>query len=532
TLAVLLGAALVFSMAGFAAAKSDGLAIEINEVVNDDFPIVRASLTVADSTGLAIPSLSASDFEVLEDGQAVPARDVQVEINDNNPLDLVLVVDISTRTDSLDSVQLATLALADQMLPDDQFALMQFADVAGVLQGFTGDPDALKVAVTRLEEGGNFSAIYEAVTEAITMAQSIPDRRAAVIVFTNSDNNIGDVAPSAVLEYALDAEAPIYAFGYGARVNQEALGELARMSGGEFYYYDTADGIEADLLDLESRLRIGYNLSFRSQMPPDGLSHELTIRASTGSEAGEAVIQYDALRIPISIGVPAFEADEIEGVVDLAAQVTAGAQIVSVEYRLDGESLGTATSPPYLLTWDSTTAAMGAHVLAIVATDEAGNDATLEIDVTVLPPEPLTVAIVVSEAEVKLGRAVTVQADVEPAAAVGQVDFLVDGMPIASDDAPPYELTLDTADYGIGKHTVSVRVQGSAGQSTDAFEDFEIIPRFSMPDITISRTWIVRVLLILGLIVDVGGALLLFRYLRRMLKKRLVHVYELELAND
>jgi len=53
---------------------------------------------------------------------------------------------------------------------------------------------------------------------------------------------------------------------------------------------------------------------------------------------------------------------------------------VAVEFLLDGESLGTRTSPPFVTNWS---AKPGRHVLKVIATDRAGNTAEDQIEFTV-----------------------------------------------------------------------------------------------------------------------------------------------------
>src|SRR5690242_16038102 len=51
--------------------------------------------------------------------------------------------------------------------------------------------------------------------------------------------------------------------------------------------------------------------------------------------------------------------------------------ITGVQFRLDGANLGPqVTTPPYSMTWDTTTTTSGSHTLAAIATDSSGNSTT------------------------------------------------------------------------------------------------------------------------------------------------------------
>jgi subtilisin family serine protease len=87
----------------------------------------------------------------------------------------------------------------------------------------------------------------------------------------------------------------------------------------------------------------------------------------------------------------ATETDTLAGSVTLTASAADDVGVVGVQFLLDGEPLGPEdTAPAYDLTWDTTTAANGTHVLTAVARDAAGRTATattVSVTVTNEPPQ-------------------------------------------------------------------------------------------------------------------------------------------------
>ncbi len=69
------------------------------------------------------------------------------------------------------------------------------------------------------------------------------------------------------------------------------------------------------------------------------------------------------------------EAGAAAGTVPLGVAVEDAGGVASVEYRVDGESVGTARFAPYQVTW---TSEPGEHEVVAIATDRAGNAATSE----------------------------------------------------------------------------------------------------------------------------------------------------------
>ena len=67
----------------------------------------------------------------------------------------------------------------------------------------------------------------------------------------------------------------------------------------------------------------------------------------------------------------------VSGTVTVSASATDNVGVAGVQFKLDGVSLGVqVTTPPYAVTWDTTTATSGAHMLSAVARDAAGNTGT------------------------------------------------------------------------------------------------------------------------------------------------------------
>jgi len=78
----------------------------------------------------------------------------------------------------------------------------------------------------------------------------------------------------------------------------------------------------------------------------------------------------------VSITAPTASAT-VTGTVTVTASATDNVGVASVQFQLDGMNLGAAvTTSPYGVTWNTTTAANGAHALTAVGRDAAGNQAT------------------------------------------------------------------------------------------------------------------------------------------------------------
>ena len=67
----------------------------------------------------------------------------------------------------------------------------------------------------------------------------------------------------------------------------------------------------------------------------------------------------------------------VSGRITVSASAADNVGVAGVQFKLDGVSLGVqVATPPYAVTWDTTTAASGAHTLSAIARDASGNTGT------------------------------------------------------------------------------------------------------------------------------------------------------------
>ena len=128
---------------------------------------------------------------------------------------------------------------------------------------------------------------------------------------------------------------------------------------------------------------------------PAQVSDRLTVGASKGKVLSAGVgspnmllnnqfIQLappDAIAPTIRLTTPQ-EGTTVTGNVTLSSEVwdeTGGSGIARVDYRVDGQNVGTATAAPFSLIWDSAGVANAAHVFSASATDLAGNRADSQV---------------------------------------------------------------------------------------------------------------------------------------------------------
>jgi hypothetical protein len=88
-------------------------------------------------------------------------------------------------------------------------------------------------------------------------------------------------------------------------------------------------------------------------------------------------IQTDVTPPTVSISAPASGATVSGATVSVSAAAADAVGVVGVQFRLDGANVGAEdTTAPYAITWNTTAAPNGSHVLTAIARDAAGNATT------------------------------------------------------------------------------------------------------------------------------------------------------------
>jgi Ca-activated chloride channel homolog len=163
---------------------------------NQDEPLkLRTELVVIDAqvlhkkTALPIDKLSREDFILYEDGVK---QHISHFSRDKLPLSVIILFDVSgsiaTDRQAVQRLLGGAYEAMKLLRPDDEVALMQFAEKATLVQPFTRNSDLVVKAVTRLDGRGQYGThIDEGILAAAEYMRSAanPDSRRAVIAVTD-----------------------------------------------------------------------------------------------------------------------------------------------------------------------------------------------------------------------------------------------------------------------------------------------------------------------------------------------------------
>lgn len=510
--------------------------IVIDNVDSSAFPTVVIDLAVADELGVPLPELTAADFQIFEDGRKVAASSIALEPDESRPIGIVFAVDLSTEPGDLAEIKSGLRILVERMRAGDQGVLLTFADSVQVAQPMTSNRDELLAAIDALAVEGNYTALNRVTVESINRAELLTVDRRAVVIVTDSVENIASLPVSDVYSRADQMDVPIYLFAFSPKSQPaSAMEEYGLRIKGKPFVTDTATATRLRLLTLASLFERGYRLRYISGLPADSNEHTISInlvgRGTVGSSQVEPIfarIVLVALPGQVDVALPGLsDGQTVAGVVELLPTLRAPGPIRQVEYLIDGQVVSTAQAEPFGYTWDTGGLVEGSHVVGLRVADSAGNRG--EKYVTVQVVDPLVVQATLTRSKIYVGDEVFVTVDVNALAGVGAVDLLVDGVPLDRRTEPPFLFQFDSSSYAQGEHIITIQASDRTGylESTKfAMQLLPLPPRF----IFTGQTWL-RIFAVLAIFLSFVLAWLLLSYLAGLARRRRRRRFSLALDN-
>jgi len=183
--------------------------------------------------------------------------------------------------------------------------------------------------------------------------------------------------------------------------------------------------------------------------------HQLTARARdaagnmTESAPLTVTVLNDSQSPTVSITSPG-DGDNVSGQLLVTVSASDDVGVTEVGLLVNGTAVGTDTTPPFEIIWDTITVADDRYNLVARAMDAVGNSTDSEIvrvDVDnsgcANDPNPPVVALT-APATGTIGGTITVSADATDDVGVSLVSFFAGGQPIGTDATLPYDISWDT----------------------------------------------------------------------------------------
>lgn len=174
--------------------------------------LVNVTATVSDASGRFVSGLRQEDFSVYEDDQPVEVTHFNAE---RVPVSLGIALDTSGSMagqkiqEAQDALDRFLYELLDKQ---DEIFLYRFSNVPVLLQEWTTDRQLLSRALGRITPNGG-TAMYDAVSEAVPLAQRGQNRKKALLVISDGNDTTSRTDIRDLKRQIRESEVLIYAIG-------------------------------------------------------------------------------------------------------------------------------------------------------------------------------------------------------------------------------------------------------------------------------------------------------------------------------
>lgn len=220
--------------------------------------LVEIYATVTRADGAAVTGLTASDFEVLEDGVPQP---VSVFVAGEFPVTVALGVDrsFSMAGEPLRLAMRASQAFLRALKPTDRSMVWAIADGAEVIAPLGSPRDEQLLALSKLTPWST-TTLHDSVITALERLEPESGRQ-ALVLFTDGSDRYSRASVADVLDRVRRSSALVYGVGVG-RTGAPILAEMASVSGGRSLHVRNAQALEPALASIARELQHQYLLGY------------------------------------------------------------------------------------------------------------------------------------------------------------------------------------------------------------------------------------------------------------------------------
>src|SRR5271167_1494496 len=230
--------------------------------------LVNVFTTVTDGNGSPVSSLKEEDFQIFEDDK--PQKIAVFHRESELPLSIVVAIDtsLSTRSDQKLELESARRFAHAILRPIDGLSLFQFSEVVDQITPFTADVRVIDRAINHVRPGAA-TALYDTL---YLGSDALLDRRGrkVMVVITDGGDTVSKTTYKEALREAQQAEVIVYSIiivpienSAGRDIGGEhALIQLARDTGGKYFYASGLEQLDAAFRKISDELRTQYLIAY------------------------------------------------------------------------------------------------------------------------------------------------------------------------------------------------------------------------------------------------------------------------------
>jgi len=181
--------------------------------------LINVTATVTDRNGRFVRGLTQNDFQVFDDNRPQPITHFSAE---RVPVSIGIVIDASgsMEGEKIEAARDALDRFLTQLLdPADEVFLYRFDNQPSLVEGWTRDKQRISDAVRLIQPHGG-TALYDAVADAVQMAQHGRNQKKAVLIISDGNDTSSRTDVVALRQLIRQTEVLVYAIGIDAGASE------------------------------------------------------------------------------------------------------------------------------------------------------------------------------------------------------------------------------------------------------------------------------------------------------------------------
>ena len=259
--------------------------------------LVGLGVTVLDRKGNLVTELTKNDFEVYEDGkvQSVEYFTRGTDFGEA-PLHLGLLFDTSgSMGEDINLSRSAAIKFLNALPDARDMTLVEF-DTEVRLARYTQDDFARLVERIRRRRPDGYTALYDALGVYLAGAAEI-DGRKILVLYTDGGDTRSSLSWSETLDLLKASDVTVYGVGFlehqssfGRLAQQQQIQQMAEITGGQAFFPQSADDVDAAYDKVLAELRAQYTLGYVSaNTKTDGSWRKLEIKLKSPDLKGARI---------------------------------------------------------------------------------------------------------------------------------------------------------------------------------------------------------------------------------------------------
>jgi len=235
--------------------------------------MVLVPVSVTDTYDRPITTLSKDSFRLQEDGVE---QKIASFAKEESPVSLGLLFDSSGSMKNRISASVEALReFFKTTIAGDEFFVVQFADQAQLLGGFTPSPEEIFSRLGMVQARG-WTALLDAVAMSTHQMKKAKNRRRVLLVLSDGNDNNSRFSEAEIKSMVVESDLRVY--GIGISYKPRLLQQLAEETGGNVLVAQNMGEMPSVVQRLSDEIRWHYLLGYSSSNPVnDGKYHKVKV---------------------------------------------------------------------------------------------------------------------------------------------------------------------------------------------------------------------------------------------------------------